>query len=115
MLSLTEISISPDNYLWSNCNSMARRNININCIYTTQQVCAIKSVLKETLSTNLDKKCIIYTNMASSVSEMQNSLESWLELSEEIRVRKIERIYNPLIDIRDWSTLTVFFSSIHIT
>lgn len=44
---MTGIKLSPDNYLWSKHDSMARRNIKINYTYTIQWHRLIKSINKE--------------------------------------------------------------------
>ena len=82
---MTGIKLSPDNYLWSKRDDMARRNIRINCSYTIQRPRLIKGVLNDTLGTNLDRKCIVYTNTAASITELQTSLELWLDMEDKIK------------------------------
>ena len=70
------IKIPPYKYLWGNRNDMGRRNIKINVDFTTQRLRHIKTVLTSTMSGNLDKKCIVYTNTASCHEQMQADIES---------------------------------------
>ena len=64
---------------------MARRNIRINVDFTTQRLRCIKLILEDTLSGNLDKKCIVYTNTSSCLEQMQADVESWLDMNENIK------------------------------
>ena len=63
---------------------MARRNIKINMDFTTQRLRHIKNVLSSTLSGNLNKKCIVYTNTASCLEQMQADIESWMDMDDSI-------------------------------
>ena len=65
METMIGIKVLRENYLWSGRKKMARRNIRINVEFTLQSTRVIKRVLKSTLSDNLNKKCIVYTNTAS--------------------------------------------------
>lgn len=78
------IKILPHKYLWRNLNGMARRNIKINVDFTTQRLRHIKNVLSITLSGNLDKKCIVYTNTASCLEQIQADIESWMDIDDSI-------------------------------
>ena len=79
------IRVAPQNYLWSNRDKMARRNIRINVVFTIQRLKTIKTILKETLVGNLDRKCIVYTNTASCLDLMQSEIELWLDMNDEIK------------------------------
>ena len=78
------IKILPYNYLWGNRDEMKRRNIKIDVDFTTQRLRHIKNVLSSTLSGNLDKKCIVYTNTASCLEQMQADVESWMDMDDSI-------------------------------
>ena len=78
------IKILPHNYLWGNRDGMARRNIKINVDFTTQRLRLIKNVLSSTLSGNLNKKCIVHTNTASCLEQMQADIESWMDMDDSI-------------------------------
>ena len=58
---------------------MARQNIRINVEFTLQSTRVIKRVLKSTLSDNLNKKCIVYTNTASCLDQLKIDVEHWLD------------------------------------
>ena len=64
---------------------MARRNIRINVEFTLQSTRVIKRVLKSTLSDNLNKKCIVYTNTASCLDQLKIDVEHWLDSSDGIK------------------------------
>jgi len=78
------IKIPPQNYLWENRNDMARCNIKINVNFTTQRLCHIKAVLGSILSGNFDKECIVYTNTASCLEQIQADIEAWLDMDDTI-------------------------------
>ena len=82
---MTGVWIPPPNYLWSSRLKMARRNIRIHVDFTTQRLKHIKSVLENTLSNNLNKKCIVYTNTSSCLEQMQSDIELWLDMKEDIQ------------------------------
>ena len=44
-----------------------------------------KTILKETLVGNLDRKCIVYTNTASCLDLMQSDIELWLDMNNDIK------------------------------
>ena len=79
------IRVALQNYLWINRDNVARRNICINICFTVQQLRAIKSVLKDTLFGNLVKKCIVYTNTASCLDQMQSKIELWLDINDNLK------------------------------
>ena len=64
---------------------MTRRNIQINVIFTIQRLRVIKSILKETLVGNLDRKCIVCTNTAFYLDAMQYEIELWLDTNDDIK------------------------------
>ena len=64
---------------------MARRNIRISVCFTMQRLRAIKNVLHKTLFGNLMKKCIVYTNTASCLDQMQSDIELWLDMNDDIK------------------------------
>ena len=45
----------------------------------------IKTVLKSTLSDNLDKKCIVYTHMANCLDQLKIDVEHWLDSGDGIK------------------------------
>ena len=82
---MTGVMISPPNYLWSSRTNIARRNIRIHVDFTTQRLRSIKVILEETLSNNLNKKCIVYTNTSSCLEQMQADIELWLDMHETVK------------------------------
>ena len=50
-----------------------------------QRLCSIKNVLRDTLFGNLNKKCIVYTNTASCLDQMQSDIELWLDGNDDIK------------------------------
>ena len=50
-----------------------------------QRLRAIKNVLHETLFGNLTKKCIVYTNTASCLDQMQSDIELWLDINDDVK------------------------------
>ena len=85
MENMIGIQVVPQNHLWGGRNSMARRNIQIHVDFTKQRLKHVKSVLEDTLIGNLKKKCIVYTNTASSLEPMQQDLELWLDMNPDIQ------------------------------
>jgi len=79
------IQVASQNYLWGGRNSMGRRNIHIHVDFTTQRLRHVKTVLNATLLGNLLKKCIAYTNTATSLEPMQQELELWLDMNPDIQ------------------------------
>ena len=79
------IKVLRENYLWSGRRKMARRNIRINVVFTLQTTRVIKAVLKSTLSDNLNRKCIVYTNTASCLDQLKVDIEHWLDSSDGIK------------------------------
>ena len=78
------IKVLWENYLWSGRRKMAHRNIRINVAFTLQTTRVIKTVLKSTLSDNLKKNCIVYTNTANFLDQLKVDIEHWLDLSDGI-------------------------------
>ena len=74
-----------ENYLWSGRRKMARRNIRINIVFTLRTTRVTKAVLKSTLSDNLNRKCIVYTNTASCLDQLKVDVEHWLDSSNGIK------------------------------
>ena len=63
---------------------MARRNIKINVVFITQRLRHIKGLLGSTLSGNVDEQCIVYTNTASCLEQIQVDIKLWLNLDDSI-------------------------------
>ena len=85
MESMIGIKIMRENYLWSSRDKMARRNIKMSVLFTQQTTRYIKTVLQNSLSSNVDKKCIIYTNTASCLDQLKVDIEQWLNASDDIK------------------------------
>ena len=79
------IKVLRENYLWSGRKKIAQRNIRINVEFTLQSTRVIKRVLKSTLSDNLNKKCIVYTNTVSCLDQLKIDVEHWLDSSDGIK------------------------------
>ena len=54
---------------------MARQHICINVSMTIQSTGYVKKVLESTLSGNLNKKAIVYTNTAAYLEQLHSDLE----------------------------------------
>ena len=65
---------------------MARRHIHINVNLTFHPTKEVKQVIEHTLSRNLNKKVIVYINTAASFEQLRSDTESWLDLSDDIKV-----------------------------
>lgn len=63
---------------------MARRHIRINVNLTLCATKEVKHVIVCTLSGNLNKKVIVYTNTAISLEQLRSSTELWLDFSDDI-------------------------------
>ena len=79
--SMIGISITPSMYLWSGRDEMQRRTVRISVSISTQYLKFVKVILKDLLSSNLDKKVIIYTNTATKAESIKDELDSWLNLT----------------------------------
>ena len=79
--SMIGISITPSMYLWSGRDAMQRRTVRISVSISTQYLKLVKVILKGLLSSNLDKKVIIYTNTATKAESIKDELDSWLNLT----------------------------------
>ena len=74
--SMIEISITPSMYLWSGRDAMQRITVRISVSLSTQYLKFVKVVLKDLLSSNLDKKIIIYMKSATIfTSDINNARE----------------------------------------
>ena len=85
MESMIGVKILRENYLWSSRDKMARRNIKMSVLFTTQTTRYIKTVLTNSLCDNIEKKCIIYTNTASCLDQLRVDLEQWMNSSDNIK------------------------------
>ena len=85
MESMIGVKILRENYLWSSRDKMARRNIKMSVLFTTQTKRYIKTVLTNSLCDNIEKKCIIYTNTASCLDQLRVDLEQWMNSSDIIK------------------------------
>ena len=79
------IKVNPLKFLWSSRRKMAYHNIYINVSFKTHKFSHIKSVLIDTLVGNLKNKCIIYTNTASCLEQLQADVEMWLNINDDIQ------------------------------
>ena len=79
--SMIGIRIQPSMYLWSGREAMQRRTVRMSVIVSTKYLKAIKNILKELLSSNLNKKVIIYTNTAVKATGIKEEIDSWLNLT----------------------------------
>ena len=79
--SMIGISITPSMYLWSGRDEMQRRTVRISVSISTQYLKSVKVILKNLLSSNLDKKVIIYTNTATKAESIKEEIDSWLNLT----------------------------------
>ena len=75
------IRITPSMYLWSGRQDMQRRTVRISVSMSAQYLKCVKMILTELLSSNLDKKIIIYTNTASKAEKIKEEIDSWLNLT----------------------------------
>lgn len=82
---MTGVKISSPNCVWSSRVNMARRNICIHVDFTTQRLRHINSMLENTISNNLNKKCIVYTNTSLYLEQIHVDVELWLVKREGIQ------------------------------
>ena len=75
------IRILPAMFLWSGREGMQRRTVRINVSVSTQYLKFVKKILKDILSSNLNKKIIIYTNTATKAQYIKEEIDSWLNLT----------------------------------
>jgi len=89
LLSLSEkmigVKVLPNNFLWCGRGKMARRHIKINVSMTIQSTRYVKKVLESTLSGNLNKKAIVYTNTAACLEQLRSDLELWMDMQDNIQ------------------------------
>jgi hypothetical protein len=68
-------------YLWSGREDMQCWTVRISVSMSSQHLKAIKVILTNLLSSNLDKKVIIYTNTVTKAESIKDEIESWLNLT----------------------------------
>ena len=73
------------NYLWSGREKMYRRHIWINITMSSQSTRYVKKVLECTLTGNLNKKAIVYTNTAACLDQLRSDIESWMDMNDKIQ------------------------------
>ena len=65
---------------WPGIDDFDRRNIQLSMTYSVQKFKVIKQALKTYLSNdNLERKCIIYSNVAKSVELIRDEIDQWLD------------------------------------
>ena len=79
------IKVIPQNYLWAGKVKMSRRHIRLNVSITFKRSKEVKDVLDYTLRGNINKKVIVYTNTAEFLGTLRSDIESWLDLSDNIK------------------------------
>ena len=79
--SMIGIRITPSLYLWSGRDDMQRRTVRISVSISSQYLKSVKQILTNLLSSNLDKKIIIYTNAAKKADNIKDEIDSWLNLT----------------------------------
>ena len=73
------IRMFSQNYLWAGRERMKRRTVKIDLHVTTTPMKIICTVLENTLSHDLLKKAIVYTNTAAQAESIQNKIDLLLE------------------------------------
>ena len=66
-------------HLWSGRQNMQRRTVKIDLHFTTTPMRIIRAVFDNTLSSNLFKKSIVYTNTAAEAESLQNKIDVLLD------------------------------------
>ena len=79
--SMIGIRISPSLYLWSGRDEMQRRTVRMSVSMSSQYLKNLKQILTNLLSSNVDKKVIIYTNTATKAENIKDEIDSWLNLT----------------------------------
>lgn len=79
------VKVLANNFLWSGRGKMAHRHICINITLTSQSTRYVKKVLESTLSGNLNKKAIVYTNTAACLNQLRSDIESWMDMTDNIQ------------------------------
>jgi hypothetical protein len=75
---ITGFDIPNPSLFWSSSKSFSRHNIDISISLSNFKMKAIKESLTCTLNDNIDKKSILYCNVAKSVTTIGDSLDNWL-------------------------------------
>ena len=70
------IRITPPMWIWGSRNRMQRRTVKISINITSTYMRIIRPILIETLSNNLHKKLIIYTNTAKSAEGIRDKINT---------------------------------------
>ena len=79
--SMIGIRITPSMYLWSGREAMQRRTVRMSISMSVQYLKLTKQILKDLLSSNINKKVIIYTNTATKAETIKEEIDSWLNLT----------------------------------
>lgn len=79
------VKVLPTNFLWAGREKMARRHICIDVSMTIQSTRYVKKILEATLSGNLHKKAIVYTNTAACLEQLRSDLELWMDMQDNIQ------------------------------
>ncbi len=66
--------------IWSGPESFARRNIDINCSFTSYKMKVVKDTLLQQLSPLGHEKAIVYSSVAKSTEQIQTEIDGWLNI-----------------------------------
>lgn len=73
------IRFLPSNFFWSGKLGMCKRKIHMQIVSTSQHLRVIKKQLLKHLLNNTTNKCTIYSNTASTVEHLKDSIDIWLD------------------------------------
>ena len=76
---MTGICILPNNFFWCGCSGMSKRTINIAINSSSQYLRNVKKHLLHALNSNHKHKCIVHGNAATSLTQIKDSVDNWLD------------------------------------
>ena len=77
--------ITPTNIFWAPTCDFQKRHILIEASYSLQHFNQLKKAIKNSIEGNDSHKCIIITNTAKRANECKESIDSWLDSSDDIK------------------------------
>ena len=79
--SMISVRIAPSLHLWSRRDGVQRRTLRTSASKSIQCLKSVKQTLTNLLSSNLDKKIIIWTKTSKKAENMKDEIDSWLNLT----------------------------------
>ena len=82
---MIEVKVIHHTYLWAGEVKMSQSHIKLNVSITFKRSKEVKYVLDYTLRGNINKEVIIYTNTTEFLDTLRSDIESWLDLTDNIK------------------------------